>query len=110
MIPNPLGRRAWVRYVSSQDAVCRTPGSRDFGWLAKVRDISAGGIGLLMRHRFRPGSTLLIDVRNSLGNSSRVLPVRVVHATAVENEMEACWLVGCAFDRPLSDEELQAIL
>jgi hypothetical protein len=36
--------------------------------------------------------------------------VRVVHATAVLVEGAHSWLLGCAFDQPLSNDELQGLL
>src|SRR5438270_10692250 len=61
--PGPVERRAWVRYVSDLTAACLTGDLRnDVGWPARVRDVSAGGIGLLLRHRFRPGTHLSLEL------------------------------------------------
>jgi len=51
-----IERRAWVRYASSCEVSYQNAGAlKDAGWPGKVFDISAGGIGLLLRHRFPPG-------------------------------------------------------
>lgn len=106
-----MERRAWVRYGSDLDAVCRGAGAmKDAGWTAKVKDISMGGVGLLMRHRFRPGTPLLVEMKNKSGSLCRVVPARVVHAKPVRAGGEACWHVGCAFVSNLSDEEVKALL
>ncbi len=104
-------RRAFVRVPSDLDATCRTAGPmRDQGWPGHVRDISRGGLGLLVRHSFRPGSELTVELRERGGGDvRRVLSVRVVHATAVLVEGSYRWLLGCAFDQPLSEEEFQAL-
>lgn len=103
-------RRAWVRYGADLQAVCRPPGRDEVGWPAQVRDVSAGGVGLVMRHRFRRGTPLLVEVHGANGEPCRVLPVRVMHATPINPGTGACWLVGCAFLDSLSDYELHALL
>jgi hypothetical protein len=74
-----------------------------------VRDVSAGGIGLLLRHRFRPGAFLTVEVQGPAG-ACRPLAVRVVHATPVNPGDGLCWLVGCILLEPLGEEELRALL
>jgi hypothetical protein len=106
----PVERRAYVRLASDLSATC-LPAARSWevGWPGKVRDISPGGVGLLLRHRFRPGTPLTVELRGSTGTLLRAVAVRVVHATAVVVEGGHCWLLGCAFDRPLSGEEFRAL-
>jgi hypothetical protein len=104
-------RRAWVRYGVDLDATCHPPGDRkEVGWPGQVRDVSAGGIGLVMRHCFRPGTPLLVEVHGETGECCRVLPVRVVHATPINPGAGAVWLVGCAFLDSLSEYELRLLL
>lgn len=104
-------RRAFVRYDCRLDAACRpTADRREPGWFAKVHDISAGGIGLLFRYPFRSGTPLLVELKRDDGAVIAVLSARVVHATAVFDQGDLGWLVGCAFPRPLSDAELQPLL
>jgi hypothetical protein len=102
-------RRVWVRYGSDLEATCRTPAAaKEMGWPGRVRDISAGGVGLLMRHRFRPGSPLLLEL--NLRGGRQVVAVRVIHATPVSAVDGPCWLLGCAFAAPLEPDALQALL
>jgi hypothetical protein len=104
-------RRAWVRYGTDLQATCRGAGPpREVGWPARVKDISAGGVGLLLRHRFRPGTILAVELHGASGGCVRVLAVRVVHATPRTVDSESCWLMGCMFVEPLSDNELQTLL
>jgi hypothetical protein len=103
-------RRAFVRLASDLEATCRPVNhSQAVGWPGRVGNISRGGLGLLMRHRLRPGSELAIELRDSGGKPLRTVVVRVVHATAVLAEGNACWLLGCAFGEPLTEEEFQAL-
>src|SRR5262249_19956888 len=52
-------RRAWVRHVCDRNATCR-PSNQDSVCLypSKVRDISRGGLKLLMNQPFEPGNLL----------------------------------------------------
>jgi hypothetical protein len=104
-------RRAWVRYGTDLTATCRGPGpAKSVGWPARVKDVSAGGIGLLLRHRFRPGTVLAVEVHAPSGGCVSVLTVRVVHATPRTVDSESCWLMGCLLAEPLSVDQLKALL
>jgi hypothetical protein len=109
--PSPADRRAWVRYASNLEVVCRGAGTlKDAGWPAKVVNISRGGIGLLLRHRFEPGMPLAVEFLSHSSGARRTVLVKVAHATAVQLQPEPHWLVGCAFSEILSEAELQALL
>jgi hypothetical protein len=104
-------RRAYVRLACDLEATCRlADGYREVGWHGKLHDISRGGIGLLTSHRFREGTELAIDLRDRADAVVRTVRVRVVHATATFLDGNSCWLQGCEFDAPLSEEDLQALL
>lgn len=106
-----IERRAWVRYSSNWEASCQGKGSlKDAGWPGKVIDISLGGVGLILRHRFPPGAPLTVELKSASGKSPRTLSVRVMHSRPVIVEGDACWLVGCAFTRNLTEEELAEFL
>lgn len=104
-------RRAWVRYPSTLTAPYRRCGStEDFGRAGKVLNISVGGIGLVLRCRYRPGTILMVDLKDRTGTVLRTVEVRVIHATAVRDDAAACWLLGCAFTQPLTEAELQVLI
>src|SRR5262249_27989242 len=106
----PDERRAYVRLASDLTATCRPAGRfQTVAWPGKVRDVSPGGVGLVLRHRFRPGTALAVELRETTGTPLRTVLVRVVHATAVVVEGNPCWLLGCAFDEPLGDDEFRAL-
>jgi hypothetical protein len=103
-------RRAYVRLECDLAARCRPARRRgEPAWPATVRDLSRGGVGLLLRHRFEPGIRLSVELREGTGGLLRILPARVVHATAVLVEGVHYWLLGCAFHRPLSEEDFRAL-
>jgi hypothetical protein len=104
-------RRAWVRYGTDLQATCRGSGPlREAGWPARVQDVSAGGIGLLLRHRFRPGTVLAVELHGASGGCVRVLTVRVVHAAPRTVDSESCWQMGCMLAEPLAEDDLRALL
>ena len=102
-------RRAYVRVASDLAATCNPPGRRLTGWPGRVKDISVGGIGLLLQHRFRPGTTLTVELRESSGHVLRTVQARVIHTTALRVDGGYCWLLGCSFKHPLTEEELEAL-
>jgi hypothetical protein len=104
-------RRAFVRLAAELSATCAPAATgHDVGWPGKVRDISRGGVGLLLRHRFRPGTHLEVDLRHISGRPLRIVRVRVVRAAAIVADNHPCWLLGCVFENPLSDQEFEALL
>jgi c-di-GMP-binding flagellar brake protein YcgR len=100
-------RRGYVRYHYRSAPALRyqVRASFEAGW-AVLRDISAGGVGLLLSERLAPGSVVLIRLGDSLPEGAQTRLARVVHATA---RRSGAWLVGCEFTPPLSEEELAAI-
>lgn len=104
-------RRAWVRYGCDLEAACRTTGRmKDAGWTAQVRNLSQGGLGLVLRHRFGPGTPLVIELRSRDRHFCRLCPARVTHAAPVLVDGQALWFLGCAFAEPLGAADLQQLL
>jgi hypothetical protein len=110
-VTRPADRRAFVRFASERDADCRpaVPGA-EFARPATVRDVSLSGVGLILRHRFRTGTALLIDLKDPSGATVVSVAARVVHVTPFARRGESGWLIGCQFERLLTDEELQALV
>jgi hypothetical protein len=109
-LEDPAGdRRIWVRYPGNLDTYCQplpaeTAVSPECSWPASVWDVSLGGMGLLIDRRFEPGTALL--VLSAVNGLPRILTMEVVHVSAHPSGQ---WLLGCAFGRQLSDEELQSV-
>jgi PilZ domain len=104
-------RRAWPLVASGQEVFCQAvacfdAGEPEMAWSGKVRDVSPGGIGLILGRRFEPGTALILELARDADESRRLL-VRVVHAT---RETKRRWIVGCAYAYALSQEELRTFL
>lgn len=106
-------RRLAVRYAATPDGfstenTCQPIADEpDEIWFAVVRDISTGGLGLVVGRRFEPGTVLLVHLQDANRTTKRALLVRVAHAV---REMEDAWFLGCSFPNPLSEAELLSIL
>ena len=104
-------RRAWVRFPKDQEVWCQPTSATgkaeiDTAWLGRVRDVSTAGIGLSMTRRFEPGTALIVEL-SERPKVLRHLLVHVIHATPEPNGR---WILGCAFDCALSQQELQTFL
>jgi hypothetical protein len=76
-------------------------------WVATVTNISATGVALVLRHRVKTGTVLVIKFQSGNLNLSRPIPVRVMH---VQPHSEGTWIHGCAFVRKVREEDLQSLL
>jgi hypothetical protein len=105
-------RRVRVRYPTDRESMCQPGEGRldQAWWLARLTDISTTGIALVLRQlrqKFPAGTILTVELQNWTGDISRTLPTRVVHMTP---HPEGGWIMGCAFVKPLTEEELKALL
>jgi hypothetical protein len=99
-------RRAFPRYPVDWDVVCKAlAGGRADAWQARLRDVSAGGLGVVMERRFERGTTLTVQVQNAGSDAPRTLIARVMHATRLP---EGEWLLGLSLLRQLSEDQLRA--
>jgi serine/threonine protein kinase len=114
--PKPSGseRRAFVRHPlgigtfgSIDTAIYGGTGETDELWPLVVRDVSSGGIGVLLARRFEMGTELTIELTAGTDATPRWLAARVVR---IEPECNGHWVHGCAFRHPLSEEELAALV
>jgi hypothetical protein len=99
--------RSWVRFPCNVEASCqRVDDSEDVRWAARVMNISAAGIGLMLDRPVENGTLLNLDLRSPTTHSTRTILACVVHVTSRPGE----WNVGCNFIRELSDADLEALL
>ena len=102
-------KRAWIRFT------CEGERPAQATWLinpnikiqARVLNISRGGVGLAMRRHCDPGTLLKIELMDASGQTSRPMPIRVVHSTFKGTED---WVIGCVFEAPLSEEDVAALV
>ncbi len=101
-------RRAWVRHACQLEAQCQPLSARqgEARWEATVRDVSAGGIGLVLGRSFQPGAVLTVEVPGA-GGEPRQLFARVRHA---RRQADGRWLVGCEFPTKLGEAEVRELL
>jgi hypothetical protein len=106
-------RRASVRYPCSTESFstdnsCRPITARkNEAWSAVVRDVSTGGVGIVVNRRFEPGTLLSVELQDAEQTVNRTLLVRVVR---VLRDGDDQWLLGCAFTNKLTDADLLALM
>lgn len=102
-------RRSDQRYVLAPEARCvvvvATPGNR---LNAQLRDVSTGGVGLVLEARVEPGALVHVELSNRSGLFARSLPLLVVHVAEMDSGQ---YLIGGAFGpERLSTDEVRALL
>jgi hypothetical protein len=99
--------RLWVRYPCDVAVACQAAARpEDTPQLARVRNISLGGIKLLVDRPFERGAAVSIELPGpSEGLSSTVLATVVRTAPGSKGE----WEIGCTFATELTDEELDSL-
>src|SRR5438132_1598293 len=100
-------RRGWERLPSSAATTLTPVGGTDQPTLARVRNVSRGGIGLLVEQAVEIGSLVNLELRKTAGDAARTILACVVHVVAHPDEQ---WTLGCNFIRELSDADLRALL
>jgi hypothetical protein len=100
-------RRLSVRYDSDEEALCRAGCFPQGGcrW-ARVLNVSAGGLGLLLGEPLWPGALLVLEFPWALSAGGHLVRARVAHCT---QRADGSWLVGCSFNYPLGTDDLQAL-
>ena len=100
-------RRGAPRHPSSLRIACYPAGSGLLERrLVRVRNVSRTGIGLTSDRRWEPGTMLVLEMPPVEDVPPRSVRARVVHATL---QVGGTFLVGCLFQQPLSDADLQAL-
>jgi eukaryotic-like serine/threonine-protein kinase len=99
-------RRTKERYPSQHGTRCRPlQRSPDTSWEGQVVNVSQGGVCLELNRRFEPGTWLTI-VLDGQKTSHCTLVVRVIW---VQKDSPKHWKIGCQFDHPLCEFELQEL-
>jgi c-di-GMP-binding flagellar brake protein YcgR len=102
-------RRAAVRYLCNLKTMFQpgTSAAEDLRWSGVIRDVSVGGLGLVLGRKYDAETILTVELQSKDRRFTRSLVARVVHVSPHEGGR---WLHGCAFARPLEERELQALL
>ena len=108
-VPNPVPkqeeRRFWVRYPADlETSVQLADFPSEERAHARIRDISCGGINLVVDQRFQAGELLSLELP-SLDNPERVFTMLacVVRSTPEPGGRHS---LGCVFSRELTDDDL----
>jgi hypothetical protein len=100
-------RRAAARYPSALDASCQSvQGSPDL-WQAEIQDISLTGLRMAVDRRFEVGTVLTLEILHEHGAGRSKWLARVQW---VRDTMQKKWSMGCAFNRQLTEEDLDTLL
>jgi hypothetical protein len=110
--PTPPGeivqddRRAWDRYPSSAEVSVQAAeeggGTRQ---TAAVRDVSRGGIKLIVRNVYAAGDMVRVDLPGGTPGATDSILACVIQVRAESNDS---WAIGCVFCEELNDDELGA--
>jgi c-di-GMP-binding flagellar brake protein YcgR len=105
--PDVLDSRNWSRYPCEIKAVYQTvPDDDKPPREAKVLNISAGGIGLVVTEEVRAGALLSAELHAADGRAVVTILACVVHVVA-ESGRER--VLGCNFIQELSEKDLEAL-
>jgi c-di-GMP-binding flagellar brake protein YcgR len=106
--PAPGDQRSWVRYDTTTTATYQRIGDEHGQThIAQVLNVSASGVGLLLREPVEPGSLINLSLQGKHGQPVRSILACVVHTTVRAGGELA---VGCNFIRELAEDELQILL
>jgi hypothetical protein len=104
----PSNRRALLRQLCGPQTTGRLRAASTGGTLwARVRDVSTGGVGLLVSRPLAPGSFLAVELRAPGMRYPLVLEARVAHTNL---QPDGSWLLGCILLYKLPEEMLPALL
>lgn len=106
-LPGTERRRA-VRHSCKMETSCHllalVEGDPWPGW---VRNISVGGISLVLSRRLDTGTLLAVRLKSLTEGFQEELPVRVLYAV---EEPGGDWITGCAFMKELTTEQIDSLL
>jgi hypothetical protein len=105
--PTPGNCRVFERFACDAPASCQPSADWGVEWSGQVRDVSAGGLCLVLMRRFEPGVHLAVELPGTDGTASSTILARVVH---VRTEPGGFWALGCRFVNPVGEGAVQALL
>jgi hypothetical protein len=105
--PRHAERRAWPRHPADEIQADLTLDPQQTPWQATARNISRGGILLALGEGLTRGAGVGMRLYRTGRQVSLVVSARVVY---VREDPAGTFITGCAFDHPLADEQLHALL
>jgi hypothetical protein len=108
--PGEAECRVWQRHSCELPGACQPLAERtakEVSWQGQVRNISRGGVGLILKRRFEPGTALTLELRFAGAQEPQTLLIKVVNVKKLPGNE---WALGCSFLSRLSEERLQKLL
>jgi PilZ domain len=109
-LPRGMECRVYERFSCDIPTTCQPIAARsdkDITWPASIRDVSEGGVGLILARRFERGAGLAIELPGSGDRPAETLLAKVVHTTRLPDNR---WLLGCSFISKLSEDEVRFVV
>lgn len=98
-------RRIWERHIPEGEANVRLEVD-DGSVIARIQDVSRGGIRLVVDRPMESGAMVRIDLPSNNGVSNTTVLACVVHVQARDNGQ---YSIGCNFSTELSDNDLESL-
>jgi hypothetical protein len=86
---------------------CLPNGNCEAAVTGRVRNISLGGVGLVVTSHVDPGTSLVVEVARTASGKAATMTVRVVHVRAMPIRG---WFLGCVFPQPLAEADVKALV
>ena len=104
----PPSNANWPRFAANLTASVQLTNSNDLTrWPAKVLNLSAGGLALVVERDIRNGTLLTADLCAANGTRVETILVCVVHITTAEDGTRR---LGCNFIREVEESDLRKLL
>jgi len=102
----PSERRFWVRYPSDRQTLIRIDATDGDSMVAKVQEVSHGGIRLRLHKSLDVGTMLRIELPTAAGEPAATTVLAcVIH----ERPDGDGWIIGCRFSAELSEDDLEGM-
>ena len=100
-------RRLWVRHPANLSTTVRpTSNGKSLRISSKIRDISRGGVHLVVDHAFEPGQLITIELPLAGSDGTQSVLACIVR---VVKEGQGQWALGCIFSQELADDDLAGL-
>jgi hypothetical protein len=101
-----LRRRAFPRFVMRREALCTLKAVMgDESWRARVANLSAEGVGLLLDRPIETGRLVFVDLSSPSGLFARMVLMQVLHVTA----RDPGYYVGGELVKQLTPEDIRML-
>jgi len=99
-------RRVWVRYPSKAQTIVKPINNGvDTRFSSRVRNVSRGGLSLVVNKQFQPGELLSIELPGTNEQETDTVLACIIHVHASADKQ---WVLGCTFSEELNEQELAA--